>query len=215
MRGFNALYTYESRDLSIQKNRPSVTTSSVYIAERPIRTGEGVLIESNCYVILKSQCFNNFTVTHSGGLVFNWTNSGNGEITFDAPSILMGLSQQITITGKNGCECFKIKITIVPPLERVLQNSSIRLDVSSNSSNYNFTLVDQKADNNSTTIYDDQNKKWQLLIYKASNGTIIFHSENYGRTVSVDTSGWESGVYIARAVINGKDVAKKITIRKF
>ena len=44
---------------------------------------------------------------------------------------------------------------------------------------------------------------------------IIFHSENYGRTVSVDTSGWESGVYIARAVINGKDVAKKITIRKF
>ena len=127
----------------------------------------------------------------------------------------MGLSQQITITGKNGCECFKIRITIVPPLERVLQNSSIRLDVSSNSSNYNFTLVDQKADNNSTTIYDDQNKKWQLLIYKASNGTIIFHSENYGRTVSVDTSGWESGVYIARAVINGKDVAKKITIRKF
>lgn len=190
-------------------------SSSVYIAERPIRTGEGVLIESNCHVILKSQCFNNFTVTHSGGLVFNWTNSGNGEITFDAPSILMGLSQQITITGKNGCECFKIKITIVPPLERVLQNSSIRLDVSSNSSNYNFTLVDQKADNNSTTIYDDQNKKWQLLIYKASNGTIIFHSENYGRTVSVDTSGWESGVYIARAVINGKDVAKKITIRKF
>ena len=56
--------------------------------------------------------------------------------------------------------------------------------------------------------------QWQLAILQYETGQIVFKENVEDKSLSVNTSGWKAGVYIAVAIINGKSIAQKLAITK-
>ena len=55
--------------------------------------------------------------------------------------------------------------------------------------------------------------KWTLDVYNASTGKKVFGKKISGTFYTIDTTGWEPGVYIIKAII-GEEVLSEKTIVK-
>lgn len=54
---------------------------------------------------------------------------------------------------------------------------------------------------------------WTLEVYHAGTGKKIFSKEVSGTTYTIDTTGWEPGVYIIKAIIGEETLSEKVVVK--
>ena len=56
-------------------------------------------------------------------------------------------------------------------------------------------------------------RPWTLEVYEATTVRKVYSEQIEGNSLIIDTSGWNAGVYIICAVINGKTYSTKVTVK--
>lgn len=79
---------------------------------------------------------------------------------------------------------------------------------------YMFSLSEKQNSEkgNGSQAKSESISQWKLVILKYETGQIVFNETVKDKYISVNTSGWKPGVYIAVANVNGKSIAQKLAI---
>lgn len=93
--------------------------------------------------------------------------------------------------------------------------------VGANLGQINISLVEEKVGRDTQSLSDGDNGRnsqieqasWKLEVYNASTGKKIFSQEIEGTSYSIDTMGWESGVYVVKAIIGDEVLSEKVVIK--
>ena len=93
------------------------------------------------------------------------------------------------------------------------QESPIILDVIGNGNGYDITLNYQGDRGNRDQNQGEQAFEWDIDIRNAETGYIVYEGHVIGKTISVNTTGWPSGVYIVHAKFNDQETYCKILVK--
>ena len=172
-------------------------------------------IVPNRKVYLVSEDFVNSTITHTGNgfLLMNWSNS-NGVISFIPIAPINTPPGQILVENINGrsadgCRSFSFQIIRAPQL-----SLPFTLSATLSEGSCQFTLG---ADGEAMASTDERleiSKEWRLTVTKSDTGSAVYESSVSGTSKTIGTSGWEPGIYIATALVNGKNVSCKFVVSK-
>ena len=172
-------------------------------------------------ITLTSPDFSAATITHSGN-ARNWIHSGN-TITFNfrylPPVTNNGLNSQLpnsgveTITGTypGNCEVFQFKVFGTTPPTPLLSTSPNTLYVTAGRNGYLFSMYETDNESNNGNVYKPLSASlpWKLTIINSLTGTVVYDNKISGHSFFVDSSGWQYGIYIARAIVNGEILTSK------
>ena len=157
--------------------------SGQYISPNPIFTGANTLVH------ISSPRLVGATVTYTGDATPSYWNLGNNTIDARMPS--SGSTILIHVICEAGDDYY-IPIIKTP--------NKLALDI----------------DGEVITITPDDsiidNQDWTLEIYNVANGENMVTKNVSGNSVSLDTSGWKRGLYIARAIIGKEVLTGKIQV---
>lgn len=194
---------------------------------RTLSSGSSYLIQGGKTVYLQSDCFLDATVTYTTNMFpFSGIVNNNGVLSFTPPTVLepgfpilksqsvndiQSINNSIVITVvKNGtCEAYRFtfRISNLVPIE-----IDPMLNISNVGKEYTFSL---HSNSGLTGESMDSRKKssWQLEIFSYDSGTSVYKTASYESFLSVNTTGWKSGLYIATAIIDEKTYSTKIYIK--
>lgn len=75
-------------------------------------------------------------------------------------------------------------------------------------------VPDYKEEQQDMTIFDRTvTPKWTIEVFNGTTGEKVFTQEVEGNTYTIDTMGWESGVYIVRVTIDDKVLSEKVMVK--
>jgi hypothetical protein len=60
---------------------------------------------------------------------------------------------------------------------------------------------------------DEMNYEWDIEVYNVLKGTKVLSEHVVGSSYQLNTTGWESGLYAVRAIINGEVISEKIMVK--
>lgn len=153
-------------------------------------------------VTITSSDFADAVFTITGYQPTTWSKNSNGVVTAVFPQISGGTSQTTTITGNNSVtgKIFQFTLHIQPSC--VLNQM---LNIYNNGDEYSISMT-----------YGEDNKltgNWNLTIYNAQTGQVIYTQKAVEGGTTVNTSGWKSGVYVVQGQANGEAVKEKILVK--
>ena len=61
--------------------------------------------------------------------------------------------------------------------------------------------------------YNNIQQPWMLNVYEATTARKVYSEQIEGNSQNIDVSGWNAGIYIIYAVINGKTYSTKVTVK--
>ena len=192
-----------------------------------LTSGGTYLIQSGKTVYLQSDDFLGATVTYTSSMSpFSGVVHNNGVISFTPPrdntfpeyptiealstNAIHPINSSLTITVvKDGtCEAYRFKF--------IIRNSTPIIDPLLNVTNaggkYTFSIL---PDVDTTTESTDacKDSTWQLEIICYDTGKTVYRNGTSASSLSVNTTDWNSGIYVATAVVNGKTTTKKFYIK--
>ena len=158
-------------------------------------------------VFLVSDDFIGATISHSqtGFTLLNWSNS-NGVISFTPMASLNSNSGSIIINESDGCKSFSFSLR--RPLPPILLNANLLDGTCLFSISENEDVISTTDTRLNTSI------EWQLTIIQNDTGRIVYESSVAGRSKTVGIMGWDSGMYLAIAQIDGIYISCKFTVNK-
>jgi hypothetical protein len=167
--------------------------------------------QSHGYMTITSPNFYGATLTHQGGTPSYWNfDSSTGILNLGMPS--SGV-QSVVVHAV----CPNSGTYDIPILGTLIYYS---LSISMTAGLMEITLVPNeeysKIVNSPNQIQLDretENLKWILEVFNASTGEKVFSQEIDGSNYSLDTSSWESGLYIVRVTIDDEVLSEKIVIK--
>ena len=106
--------------------------------------------------------------------------------------------------GYKGCDVFEIKILVI---NNVIPFSLL---VTSSGRIYEIAIDCQES---YMSINDLNELEWTILIYNAFSNRLVYSEHVTGRSHKIDTTGWESGVYIINAQVGNKVITEKIALQ--
>ena len=165
-------------------------------------SGKKLSIMEGYRLTLTSDYFQNATVNYTGNCIYDWINNGQGGISFSLRS-----SQspgQNKIYGYKGCDVFEITILV---MNNVIPFSLL---VTSSGRVYEIAIDCQES---YMSINDLNELEWTILIYNAFSNKLVYSEHVTGRSHKIDTTGWESGVYIINAQVGNKVITEKIALQ--
>jgi hypothetical protein len=56
-------------------------------------------------------------------------------------------------------------------------------------------------------------EQWSLTIYNYETGELVYKQQVSGSSVSIDTSRWATGIYVAYAKIGDKEISQKFVVK--
>lgn len=153
-------------------------------------------------VTITSSDFADAVFTITGYQPTTWSKNSNGVVTAVFPQISGGTSQTTTITGNNSVtgKIFQFTLHIQP--SSVLNQM---LNIYNNGDEYSISMT-----------YGEDNEltdNWNLTIYNAQTGQVIYTQKAVEGGTTVNTSGWKSGVYVVQGQANGETVKEKILVK--
>lgn len=90
-------------------------------------------------------------------------------------------------------------------------NPIIPMDLNINSTGRNYTFsVHQLQDDQKSS--GSEIEEWKLTIVQSQTGQTMYNGMAEGKLLTVNTSGWKPGVYIAIATANGCTITRKLAI---
>ena len=173
-----------------------------------LQCDEFIICDPNMTIFLQSDNFIGATMTCNNGNVsihhlLNssvakfYTNPSNGH-SFIVEGIKSGT-----------CEVFRFKFLAIgdPEPEDPL------LGISMTGREYVFSLGTKQGEENEKQASNSIGQ-WKLIIIHSETGQMVYEGVTVTNTIVVNTSGWRSGVYLAVASVNGKNIANKISVTK-
>lgn len=163
-------------------------------------------------VYLTSNHFLNSTITTtvSGFTLFDWSNS-NGIISFIPRASNNSSSGSITINGSSSSGCQSFWFTLRKPLQPI---TPILLSASPSEGTCLFTISKSQETWSSAETMPDMTTEWQLTIVRSNTGRTVYDSSVSGTSKTVITTGWEPGIYVATAQVDGHYVSNKFVVSK-
>ena len=160
-------------------------------------------------VYLVSNDFIGTTITHSetGFTISNWSNS-NGVISFTPRASLNNNSGSIIIRGNSSSDCRSFSFSLRRPLLPILLNASLSEGVCQ------FSISENEDAISTTDTRLGTSPEWRLSIIRNDTGKTVYESFVAGRSKTVGIIGWDSGIYLAIAQVDGISISCKFTINK-
>lgn len=168
-------------------------------------------VHQGCLVHLASDFFTGQNVTYSGVTPETWSFNGTHQVIFSLPLGSGGIPFQVTLNpngtsyekrflffsiGNNGNSTSSLNI-------EVLSGSEFLITVSGDGRLY-------QSENNKNGIIDVDS--WIIEAYNMNNGTKAFGQQIQGNSFILNTSDWQAGNYIIRAVVDGDVLTEKIQV---
>ncbi len=130
-------------------------------------------------------------------------------------SITMLLSGKVLLPQTDGMLVVQ-KENFVPMYMRFSPTSShsnLALELSSHSNEIRLSIVINNSDENRLHYALSNNDEWSFTISNAITGQIVYEDRCSASQCHVFTSGWQQGLYIVNAIVNGSSLTGKIYIK--
>jgi hypothetical protein len=221
-RNGTAIGTVEKHIITPKQLTGTVTQTGINIGSNnypsftiPIETFFAV--NQICYITLQSPKFRYMNVSSTTNPQTNlFLNRIDEEtIALKVPANTENVGVRLYFTGNGDCNDFDLRIVA---LRNPIDPSS-PLYVNVDGSLAEIGLIEDIVNNEYSgskkeeLLSTDMPKSWALEIYEATTGKKMFSTVTKNKLLSIDTSGWNPGVYIVCCQLNGKSYSKKITIK--
>lgn len=171
-----------------------------------LECGVMYIVDQNKKIVLQSDDFIDATLTCNNGnvslmhfqnsnIASFYTNTNNGN-TF-------------TVRGYKSGTCIVYKFIFKAIGEPILY-----LSVNSSGHDYVFSLLEKQAEERSgeNLSKSQYSGKWQLTITQYETGQTVYEGNCDSQSITVNTAGWKSGVYVVIAKANDNTITQKISI---
>lgn len=170
-------------------------------------------IHQGCLVHLVSDFFTGQNVTYSGVTPETWSFYGTNQVIFSLPLGSGGIPFQVTL-NPNGTS-YEKRFLFFSIGNNSNSTSLLNIEALSGSE----FLISIKGDGR---LYQSSNNKnetshvdsWFLEAYNMNNGTQTFGQQIQGSDIILNTSAWQPGNYIIRAVVDGDVLTEKIQVKR-
>lgn len=176
------------------------------ILETFIPNNSTVIVNPVCVVKFESPAFSNMYISHSGATLNTWNHLGN-ILTLVFP--YSNSVQTAYLYGSDGCKSFNLTVKASPatpipvPLFTAVPSSG----------GFDFRLEFDLDSDENMLLKNMKTAKWELFIYNAATNILQYRTIVSGHTTSVNTTGWKTGLYVAKAFINGYETSCKIIVK--
>lgn len=179
------------------------------ISPHPLTISNAMYVHQGCIVTVSSPYFEGATVTHMGVTPEIWGfDLSHKVLTFSFPLGSGGIPLTINVEGENSCGNTQFVFFSVS------NNGDLQttMNVTPCSNGYVLSLVESESNTNIDTEKIEE-KEWEIEVYSTSFGTKIIKCDIIGKEYLLNTTDWESGIYMIRAVIDGEVHTQKITVK--
>ena len=115
-------------------------------------------------------------------------------------------------TGNGSCNDFELRVLAMKnpidpsnPFYINMSGNTIELEL-------NQAMIRNLNDGNIEN-YNNIQQPWMLNVYEATTARKVYSEQIEGNSQNIDVSGWNAGIYIIYAVINGKTYSTKVTVK--
>lgn len=170
-----------------------------------------MFVHQGCWVTLHSNYFEKASVSHSGATPDTWFfDPLNKTLIFSLPLYSSGIPFMIDVDNDNSCGDVRFTFFSVTNNGNITLSS---LNVEPEANGYLISVTRANNSDESVVSNDLIKENWELEIYNANWGT-----KKLGCVVSenkylLNTTGWDAGIYVIRAVVNGEVYTEKITVK--
>lgn len=183
---------------------PAITTKN-------LKTGEAMFVHQGCWVTLHSNYFEKATVSHSGATPDIWFfDRQNKTLIFSLPLYSGGIPFMIDVDNDNSCGDVRFTFFSVTNNGNITSSS---LNVEPETNGYLISVT--RANNSDGSVVSNSliKENWELEIYSANWGTKKLGCVVNENKYLLNTTGWDAGIYVIRAVVNGEVYTEKITVK--
>lgn len=164
-------------------------------------------------VTITSPYFSNATITHTSITGLSWNKSGN-TITISYPANNL-LDPPLVVTGVSTTDYRVYRFTIYSQVDLLLQ---LTATVSGRDLLLNLSASEESIKNASTEALQSlaeelAEKEWTVTVVSATTGKKVFSQEAKGSTFTIDTTGWESGIYVIKANVGDRELIQKVLVK--
>ncbi len=177
-----------------------------------ITLGNANFVHMGCMVEVSSNSFLGMNISHGGASPSYFAYDGNSTVRFILPLSAGGAPFYITANSEDGCNDFSILFFSISSNGN-LSNSSF--SVVPTSEGYKIGCINKNNyDINNDKINTDKSEQepWNLEVYNLQNGRIAFKTDVKDNIYYLNTSKWEQGNYIIRAILGDEVYTKKIRV---
>lgn len=164
-------------------------------------------------VTITSPYFTNATITHTSISGLSWQHSGN-TITLSYPAN-NNIDPVLVVTGKKSTDYRVYRFSIYSQLDILLQ---LTATVSGRDLLLNLSASEESIKNASTEALQSlaeelAEKEWTVTVVSATTGKKVFSQEAKGSSFTIDTTGWESGIYVIKANVGDRELIQKVLVK--
>lgn len=167
-----------------------------------------------CQITLQSPKFKhmNFSTTTNPNATVNLQRMDDETIRFSVPLTTTDVDLRIYGTGNGSCNDFELRVLAMKnpidpsnPFYINMSGNTIELEL-------NQAMIRNLNDGNIEN-YNNIQQPWMLNVYEATTARKVYSEQIEGNSQNIDVSGWNAGIYIIYAVINGKTYSTKVTVK--
>lgn len=177
-------------------------------------TNTTYFIHQGCQVTLTSNNFTGMNVTYGGPATpTGWNHYDNTHVKFSLPSSSNGLPLYVYVKDSNGNTLYTSVFL------GVFNNGNLSgysMVVNAIGNGFEINLIpdeESPADLADGIREDEMNYEWDIEVYNVLKGTKVLSEHVVGSSYQLNTTGWESGLYAVRAIINGEVISEKIMVK--
>lgn len=164
-------------------------------------------------ITITSPYFTNATITHTSISGLSWQHSGN-TITFSYPAN-NNIDPVLVVTGKKSTDYRVYRFSIYSQVDLLLQ---LTATVSGRDLLLNLSASEESIKNASTEALQSlaeelAEKEWTVTVVSATTGKKVFSQEAKGSSFTIDTTGWESGIYVIKANVGDRELIQKVLVK--
>lgn len=182
---------------------PEYTASELQCEIYTVDPNKTIVMQSDDFIGTLLTCNTdngNVFVSHSinSSTASFYTNTANGH--------------SFTVIGKKlgTCKVFRFKFLAVGAPE---PDEPLMLGISATGHDYVFSLT-EKQENTEEQQAARTIRNWKLTILHSETGQAIYEGLAESDAITVNTSGWKPGIYVAVANVNGKNIAQKLSVTR-
>lgn len=183
------------------------------ITSKPVKTDEANFVHQGCLVTVNSMYIRKgVTITHTGVTPVDWyVNYDSNYLVFSLPLLSGGIPFNILITGEQSCGDANILFFSATGNGNLSQNLLV---VEPYENHYVLNIEHNQIPSESIELESyTRDLKWQLEVYSGQTGRKMVDHQVNGSCFSLDTSNWESGLYVIRVVVDDEVLTQKITVK--